>query len=79
MTQVERILKYMTDFGEITAIDAMREFGCMRLAARISDIEDMGIEIRHEWKTSTNRYGEPIRFMSYRLGGDEHGRAENVQ
>lgn len=39
MTQCERILKYIEETGSITQMDALKEFGCMRLASRISDIK----------------------------------------
>ena len=67
MTQCERILKYMDDFGSITAAEAMVDLGVMRLAARIFDIASrMGIEIIREKVKGFNRYGEPIVFMRYR-------------
>ena len=39
VSQCERILDYIEKNGSITQIDALREFGCMRLASRISDIK----------------------------------------
>lgn len=33
MTQCEKILKYIDENGSITPLDALREFGCMRLAS----------------------------------------------
>ena len=35
MTQNEMVLEYLNDVGHITPLDAMREFGIMRLGARI--------------------------------------------
>ena len=45
MTQCERILQYMHENGSITPLDAMREFGCMRLGARIYDLKQAGTRI----------------------------------
>ena len=39
MTQCEKILDYMRSNGSITPLDALREFGCMRLASRINDLK----------------------------------------
>lgn len=39
------ILLYLKEHGSITALDAIREFGCMRLAARISDLRERGYDI----------------------------------
>lgn len=45
MTQCEKVLEYMKEFGSITPIEAMQDIGCMRLAARIADLVDQGYAI----------------------------------
>ena len=72
MTQCERVLEYMKDFGSITPLDAMQDIGCMRLAARIADLREMGYAIGRRMKTSKNRYGNPISFAEYYLEEDKH-------
>lgn len=66
MTQCERILKYMDDFGTISAAQAMNDLGVYRLASRIHDIKRMGIEIESETRTGKNRYGESTHYSVYR-------------
>ena len=66
MTQCERILKYMGDFGSISTMQAFTDLGVTRLASRIHDIKRMGIEIESETKTGTNRYGESTHYSVYR-------------
>ena len=66
MTQCERILKYMGDFGSISTMQAFADLGITRLASRIHDIKRMGIEIESETKTGTNRYGESTHYSVYR-------------
>lgn len=67
-TQCDKIIQYMKDYGSITPLDAIREFGCMRLAARIADIKKTGdYVIIKEMETSKNRYLETIRYARYRL------------
>ena len=66
MTQCQKILKYMDDFGSITPLDAMNDLGVMRLAARISDIKKMGIEISKDTVSGRNRYNKPIKFARYK-------------
>ena len=66
-TQCERILSYLEENKSITQIDALREFGCMRLASRISDLKRQGIPVRRTMETSKNRYGEPVRYARYSL------------
>lgn len=66
-TQCERIVEYMKVEGSITQLDALREFGCMRLASRISELKKAGVPIVRELEQSKNRYGEPISYARYRL------------
>lgn len=57
----------MNDFGSITPVQAMKDLGVMRLAARISDLEAEGWQIEHERETGENRYGEKTTYARYRL------------
>lgn len=66
MTQCERILKYMEDFGSISSYQAMIDLGVGRLASRIHDLRSMSIEIASETKTGKNRYGEATHYSVYR-------------
>ena len=67
MNQEQRVLNYMKDFGSITPLDAMREFGIMRLASRISDLKKRGYKISKEFEKSVNRYGEHTKYARYKL------------
>lgn len=68
MTQADRILRHLRDYGSITPVDALREYGCMRLGARIYDLKRQGHDIRTERETALNRYGERTSFARYRMG-----------
>ncbi len=68
MKQTERILRHLRDYGSITSLDAMKEYGIMRCASRIHDLRMAGYDIRSETVAAKNRYGEPTRFTRYRLG-----------
>lgn len=67
MTQNEKILKHMEDYGGITSLEAIYEYGCTRLSARISDLRRAGHSIRSERRTSRNRYGDKVSFCLYWL------------
>ncbi len=67
LTQSMKVLKYMMDFHSITPIEAMKDLGVMRLAARISDLEDQGFEIEHGRESGKNRWGEKITYAKYSL------------
>ena len=45
VTQTNEIKTYLKMGYRITAIDALQKFGCFRLAARIKDLKDQGMEI----------------------------------
>lgn len=71
MTQTERVLAYIKDFGSITPYEAFRDLGLLRLSARIFDLKAQGYNIKTVLATSKNRYGEPIRFAVYTLGEEK--------
>lgn len=57
MTQCERILRHLQDYGSITQAEAVTEYGCYRLGARIWDLKAQGVPIKSETVTGKNRYG----------------------
>ena len=76
MNQSEMILDHMRNIGPITALDALREYGCMRLASRIADLKRQGHLISSATKTSTNRFGKEARFSEYWLTIDSDNSPE---
>ena len=67
VTQCDRILRHLKDYGSITSLEAISEYGIYRLASRITDLKRRGYSIISETKKSKNRYGEPVHFSVYRL------------
>lgn len=65
MTQCEQILRHLQDYGSITSLEAMSEYGIMRLASRISDLKLLGYNIRSQGVKGMNRYGQPTRYVRY--------------
>ena len=68
MTQNERILRHLQDFGSITALDALKDYGCMRLGARIWDLKRDGHDIRREMVEGRNRHGGRTHYARYTMG-----------
>jgi hypothetical protein len=66
MTQEDRVLEFMREFGEITSLDAFREFGITRLSAKIFNLRKLGWQIKTDYKTEKNRYGDLVSFGVYR-------------
>lgn len=71
MTQCERVLKYMQDFGSINPMQAIKDLGVYRLGARIYDLKKEGHPIRRRMVSGKNRYGEAVSFAEYRLEDEQ--------
>ena len=67
LTQKDRIIRHLNDKGSITALEAMKEYGIMRLTSRICELKDEGYNIRSEFVSCKNRYNEPVSFSKYSL------------
>lgn len=67
MIQTDMISTHLREHGSITPVDAMREFGCMRLGARIWDLKREGHSIVTERETHKNRYGDKISYARYKV------------
>ena len=67
MNQKQRVVKYIQDYGSITALDAMRDLGIQQLGARIDGLQEDGYVFKKEWRHSKNRCGETVSFKRYSL------------
>lgn len=71
--QNKMVLQYLKENGSITPIDAMREFGILRLSARIyelrqsEELKEQGLRIGSEREKSKNRYGSNVVYSRYFL------------
>lgn len=62
--QGQRIVQFCKEFGSITAWQAMKELGIMRLASRIHELREH-YNISDIWVDDINRYGDKIRYKRY--------------
>lgn len=46
MSQTQQIRQHLANNGSITAMEALRKYGCFRLAARIRDLRAAGMRIQ---------------------------------
>lgn len=66
MTQTQAVLDYLQRYGSITPLDALRELGCFRLAARIHDLKHKGYVIPRRTITVTGKKtGRKVRITEY--------------
>ena len=70
MTQAERVLEHMSKYGSITSLEAIKEYGILRLASRISDLRRNGYQIDSKMDYVVNRYGEKCRIKRYAIKKD---------
>ena len=69
LTQKQRIIRHLKDKGSITALQAMKEYGIMRLTSRICELKDEGYNIKSEFVSSKYRYNEAVAYSKYTLAG----------
>jgi hypothetical protein len=61
-SQCADILQYMAGGNSLTALEALQRFGCLRLAARIQDLEALGHTFDVEMVEQNGK-----RYASYTL------------
>lgn len=66
-TQCARILAWLKDGKTLTPLQALSEFSCNRLAARIADLRNAGHEIQTKPITVFNSEGGKCRIAQYSL------------
>ena len=66
-TQNQMILSYLQKGKSLTAMDALKLFGCFRLAARVADLKTTGIEIVSSRKQVKNQFGKDVIVAVYSL------------
>lgn len=62
MSQKSKIIKYLKMGGKLTPIDALSNYGCYRLAARVGELRKEGHDIK---SVMVERRGK--RFAEYEL------------
>lgn len=67
LTQNELVLRHLKDYGEINPMEAIRDYGIMRLGARIYDLKKQGYRIASRTGKGINRYGEKVTWAVYSL------------
>lgn len=67
MTQTERVLQYIKDYGSITTLEAFRDLGVTRLSAKIFTLRKSGYDIVSETEKSKNRYGDNVSYARYKI------------
>jgi len=69
MSQTEAIKAALLSGRSLTPIDALEDFGCFRLAARIADLRREGMDIECQREKTINGFKY---YARYRLRGAPH-------
>lgn len=67
MTQTDKVLGFVREFGGITSFEAYTELGITQLGARIFELEREGYRFERIPLSKINRYGDKIRFVRYEM------------
>lgn len=67
MKNKERILRHLEDYGNITTLEAIYEYGNTRLSEYIRQLRVDGYDIHSVWHRGINRYGEGTNYVKYVL------------
>lgn len=70
LTQCNLILSHLREHGSITPLEAMREYGIMRLGARVWDLKKQGYKIGTSRESGLNRFGESTSYARYTMNPD---------
>lgn len=67
MKQNDAILDYIQRNGSITALQAVRDLGIMRLASRVKELRDLGHPINGVMRYAVNKDGVNKKWKEYYL------------
>ena len=67
ISQKQRIINYIREFGSISSWEAYADLGITQLGARIDQLKKDGYEFTTEWESSTNRFGKKTDYKRYYL------------
>lgn len=67
ITQRDRVLQYIQDFGSISSWDAYKDLGITQLATRIFELKERGYSFKTERINTKNRYGDSSHYSKYTL------------
>jgi len=64
-TQCEMVLAYMQEHGRIDDTAARGVFGIKRLASRVNDLRQAGVDIETRMISGVNRFGVKVSWGEY--------------
>ena len=77
-SQRAAIRRHLEAGNSLTALQALNHFGCARLASRIDELRQAGMNIETHWLQVQNRQGKRVRVAEYRLAANDAAAAGAV-
>jgi hypothetical protein len=72
-TQTDAIIWHLQNYGKITSWEAIKEYGCTRLASVIFNLKERGLTIRSVELKVTNKFGRNVNVAEYHLEENKIG------
>lgn len=66
-TQLEAVRIHLEEFGHLTSLDAIKEYGITRLSDKIYILRKEGLIIKTLRRDAINRFGNPVSYGVYQL------------
>ena len=76
--QCKAIIRYMEENGPITQRIASRELNCDRLASRICDLRQAGVQISDGWDYKFDEHGKVLKKWKRYFLPDQHLKEEQT-
>lgn len=67
ISQKDRTINYIREFGSITSKDAYSDLGITQLGARLDQLKKEGYVFKAEWESNKDRYGNDSSYKRYYL------------
>ena len=77
-SQRAAIRTFLEHGNALTGLQALNHFGCARLASRIDELRQAGMNIETHWLQVQNRQGKRVRVAEYRLAANDAAAAGEV-
>ena len=65
------VRRHLEAGNALTSLQALNHFGCARLASRIDELRQAGMNIETHWLRVQNRQGKWVRVAEYRLAAND--------
>lgn len=78
-THKSLIRRRLIEGGSISPLEALRDYGCYRLASRISDLRREGLNIAKRMEESVSRVtGKTVRYSRYYIEQQGNGKSRKT-